>query len=96
MRREFLEEAEMAGVVADLVGQAEQFVWTRSEGVVLKQERFYRVALRATEVGSIVERQEEVEGEIGWLAADAVPGLWEAAQRWAVAKTRGSVQGSDE
>lgn len=96
LRREFLEEVGMAGVVGDLIGQAEQFVSTRSEGVVLKQERFYRVALPAKEVGSIVERQGKVAGEIGWLAADAVPGLWEAAQRWAVAKARGSVRETDE
>ena len=96
LRRKFVEKVGMAVVVGDLIGEAGQFVSTRSEGTVLKQERFYRVALPPMDVGSIVDRQGEVQGEIGGLAPGAVPGLWKAAQRWAVAKARGSVRGSDE
>ena len=96
LRREFVEEVGVAGSVSELIGVAEQFVATRSESAVLKQERFYRVVLPATDVGSIVYRQRGIEREVGWIERDAVRGLREAAQRWAVETARGAVQGSDE
>lgn len=96
LRREFVEEVGVAGVVSELIGEAEQFVASRSEGAILKQERFYRVMLPGTDVGSIVYRQRGVEGEVGWIERDAVRELREAAQRWAVEQAGGAEQGSDE
>ena len=84
------------GIIGALVGEAEQFVLTRREGVVLKRERFYRVELPYTDDGSIADRQPGSEGDVGWIDASAVPKLREEAQRWAVAMARGSAQRLDE
>ena len=91
LRREFAEEVGLPLEVGELIGEAGQFVSTASEGVILKEERFYRVVLPGDAAASIVDGHRGGEGdEVAWLERRASPGLHEEVQRWAVRIARGS------